>query len=302
MDSLQHATPLHPAVQSPAASSSTREGGESGKACLQCGRLIAQAAKCCTNCGIQFHQQQLTEQLPPQVHLHVQPSIPSYPSLVRPTPPPRQRWRPLWLVVSIVTLVLLSRLGTLVLPTSKSIPASPSQLTPLSPIPTWPPTQAPTPTLKTLQSAGPMLLGENIETFIETYGPAASHIHNYYVFVHPAVDIMTGAGNISTIFVSAPATAMWNVRQAESICLALAPPDRVYKRTRTILDAQGKPTALQKVYYSVSLSKHFPSSYFTDENAKQTTPGTFSLVLLYDRGDPSKVLQCNAQVGLQHPS
>jgi hypothetical protein len=236
----------------------------------------------------------------PQSYPYVQQRLLSYPALVRPTPSQQRRSRHLWFVVGIVALILWSGLGAMLLATYESRPASPSQVTHQSPTPPTqaPPTQAP-PTLKPLQSTGPMILGEDINTFIIENGPPASNLGRYYVFSNPAVDIITAGRSISAIFVSAPNNAMWSVRKAATICLPLAPRDSIYKRSISLLDPQGRPIALQKVYYSASLSKRFPASVFTDEHAKQTTPGTFGMVLTYNVGDTSKVMQCAVQAGLQ---
>jgi hypothetical protein len=292
MASLQHSNPSLTAVQPPAQPSPTVEVGGGGKLC-RCGRHNDQAAKFCANCGTPFQHQQLTEQLLPQV----QQDLPSYLREMRPGQPRQQRSYHRWLVVGIVALVLLGGPGALLLATHKSTSVSPLQVTQQSAIPTMPPT--PTLTFTPLKLAGAAILGGNISAFIAKYGPPFSDAGGYYVFANDGVDVTASGLHAFAIAVSAPGNTTWSVKQAESICLALVPPDRVYERSRIILDPLEKPMALQKVYYSAVLSKQFPASDFTDENANQLTPGTLGLVLTYDGGNTSKILQCAVEVGLQ---
>lgn len=206
--------------------------------------------------------------------------------------------------------------GSSTTPTSSSTDQSSASSQP-TPQPTITPTQAaivhPTPTstiapTHPTANAGPAILGADISAFIAKYGQSNidsqpnNGSYNFALYGHSQVDnlnVVTKGSKALSIFKDSPTDQGWNKSEAIAACLVFIPSDSVYKREMTLLDPQGNPMDIQRVYYSPSLAKQFPSSDFTDENGNQTTPGTFGIVLAYASGSTTSFLFCSVQVGLQ---
>ena len=175
-----------------------------------------------------------------------------------------------------------------------------------------PPTQAAQPTQAAthpLINARSALLGADIAAFIAKYGQPHSvngQQNNggvsFSLYGNPnKIDLTVTTENAKALAIlkNSPTNQGWNESEAIAACLAFAPPDSTYQREMTLLDPQGGPTNIQRVYFSPSLAKLFPASDFTDENANLTTPGTFGIVLGYNINSTSSFLTCSAQAGLQ---
>jgi hypothetical protein len=229
----------------------------------------------------------------------------------------RRTRRHLWLILSVIALVLLSYVGTRVFATHTSTTASTTPVAQQTPTPTQPPTstpaptqqavvstqlptQAPTPTAIPVPSIGAAILGSNILAFSAKYGPpdngsagsADSNTAGHYGFLNHAIDVETQGTRVVTIVANSPDTATWSLSEAESICLAFAPPDSVYKQSATLTDAQKNP-ALEMIYSSSSLSKQpLPARYLKDQNGNLVAPGTVGILFKYDPGDTTQVDSC----------
>ncbi len=251
----------------------------------------------------------MSQYQPPQQqwHLPVYQPVPQYQP--QKPPPPKRKW--LWLMIAIV-VVVFAAIGAIALQGQAPSPAPMTQatqqavqslqLTQLETTPTTVPTQ-PTPPIT---NTGPAILGANISVFIAKYGTPNSDsdpskdTYNFHLYGNPQQDdlsITTEGPKALAILEHSPTDQGWSISQAITACMAFVPPDAIYKRSVTLLDAQNHPMALQRVYYSLSLAKQFPASDFTDENSNLTTPGTFSLVLTYNNGNTLSALFCSAQIG-----
>lgn len=176
----------------------------------------------------------------------------------------------------------------------------------ISPTKAAQPTQAATHPLTLARSAS---LGADISTFIAKYGQPHSvngQQNNggvsFSLYGNPnKIDLTVTTENAKALVIlkNSPTSQGWDESEAIAACLAFAPPDSTYQREMTLLDPQGSPISIQRVYYSPSLAKLFPASDFTDENANLTTPGIFAIVLGYNINSTSSFLTCSAQAGLQ---
>jgi hypothetical protein len=229
----------------------------------------------------------------------------------------RRSRRGLWLVVSIVAFVLLSYVGARMFATHVSTPAATTPVRAQTPTPTQPPTltqtvtqqarvptqlptQVLTPTPTPVPLIGAAVLGSNLIAFSARYGPpddgsagsADSNTIGHYGFLHHAIDVVTQGTRVVTIVANEPDTVTWDLREAQSICLAFLPTDSVYKQSANLTDAQKKP-ALELIYSSVSLSKQpLPTGYLKDGNGNAVPPGTLGILFTYAAGDTSEVVSC----------
>ena len=154
-------------------------------------------------------------------------------------------------------------------------------------------------------SAGPAILGANIDTFIAKFGQPNSlpvnGVYEFAIYGNPHandVTVATQNNKVLGILEDSPTDEGWSEPQAIKSCLTFTPSDSVYKSQETFTDTQDTPTDLQRVYYSRSLAKQFPASDFTDENGDAMTPGMFGIMLTYSTSGVSNFLGCATQVGL----
>lgn len=268
-------------------------------------------------------QQQWQQQpYPPQRQWQQQPYPPQYQPPFPPTPPPKRDHKKLWIILGVAFALLMiisavalwagngsqsdttgtaSQVTQPVQPTKaaqSTKAAQPTKAAQLTKVPTHP-----------ITNAGSAILGADISAFIAKYGQPHSvngqqnnggvSFSLYGNRNQINLTVTTENAKALAILEGSPTDQGWNESEAIAACLAFAPPDSTYKREMTLLDPQGNPTDIQRVYYSPSLAKLFPASDFTDENASLTTPGTFAMVLGYNLNSTSSFLNCSAQVGLQ---
>lgn len=219
----------------------------------------------------------------------------------------------LWLFMAAIVLVLAVMIGVASQGQSqKPTPAVQStQPTHTTQQLTTQPTRAPQPVTAPTQSvakAGPAILGADIAAFITKYGQPNTHSqpsngdYNFALYGNPQISdlsVTTESNKALSILKDSSTDQGWNASEAIAACLVFTPQDTIYKRSMILLDGQGNPLAIQRVYFSLSLAKQFPASNFTDENSNQTIPGTFGIVLGYNLGSTTSFLTCSAQVGLQ---
>jgi len=243
-----------------------------------------------------------------------QPSIPpqqrqaaGFQQQMLPTPPqPGRKVKKRWIVLASVGFIILLQLLVYVglreqgLQTTSS---SSSIINATRPVPVL--TTQPT---ALIAKAGPIILGGDIGAFIAKYGQPGSNsqpANGIYVFasygnIHKNdLSVTTERGRAFYILLQAPTEQGWDQTHAINACLAFAPQEKVYKRSLTLDNPNGKPVAYQLVYISEALAPLFPASSFTDENGKQTSAGTFGLLLNDVIGTTSRFSSCAIQIGIQ---
>ncbi len=238
-----------------------------------------------------------------------QPSIPplqrqvtGFQQQMLPTPPqPGRKVKKRWIVLASVGLIVLLQLLVYMGFQTTSSSNSIIKATHSVPILTAQPTAL-------IAQAGPIILGGDIGAFIAKYGQPRSNsqpANGIYVFasygnIHKYdLSVTTERGRAFYILLQAPIEQGWDRTHAINACLAFAPLEKVYKRSMTLDNSNGKPVAFQLVYISEALATLFPASSFTDENGKQTSAGTFGLLLNDVLGTTSLISSCAIQIGIQ---
>jgi hypothetical protein len=219
-----------------------------------------------------------------------------------PTPPqPGRKVKKRWIVLASVGFIILLQL--LVYVGFQTTSSSNSIINATRPVPVL--TAQPT---ALIAKAGPIILGGDIGAFIAKYGQPGSNsqpANGIYVFalygkIHKNnLSVTTERGRAFYILLQAPTEQGWDRAHAIKACLAFAPLEKVYKRSMTLDNSNGKPIAYQLVYISEALAPLFPASSFTDENGKQTSAGTFGLLLNDAIGTTSRFSSCAIQIGIQ---
>lgn len=255
---------------------------------------------------------------PKQPNPQRQPSTPpqySFPSQEQPggyqqpalpaSQPPRGTMKKRWLILiavgAIILVQLLVYLGFQGLGSLPLVRSSSTNTTRTVLIPATQPTRL-------IAKAGPAILGADIGTFVAKYGQPLSNSrpgNGIYVFaLHGnaqthTLSVTTTGNRAFYILLQAPAGQEWDETQAANTCMAFTPADKVYERSLPLDDTQGGALGVQQVYVSKSLLPLFPASSFTDGNGKQTTAGTFTIVLNYAANTTTHFSSCAVEVGFQ---
>jgi len=219
-----------------------------------------------------------------------------------PTPPqPGRKVKKRWVVLASIGFIILLQL--LVYMGFQTTSSSNSIINATRPVPVL--TAQPT---ALIAKAGPIILGGDIGAFIAKYGQPGSNSqpeNGIYVFasygnIHKDdLSVTIEKGRVFYLLLQAPTEQGWDQTHAINACLAFAPLEKVYKRSLTLDNSNGKPMAYQLVYISEALAPLFPASSFTDENGKQTSAGTFGLLLNDTIGTTSRFSSCAIQIGIQ---
>jgi hypothetical protein len=242
-------------------------------------------------------------------------TLPHKPRLRKP-----RRWP--WIVAIILALLVGSALAsshnsTTTTPTApKPGSQSAAQLTRALATSTTQHTTLAHPTVQpvaTIQSTvasnnGPALLGSTISTFFAQYGQPNSHTNvkngmyhwqkyadsnvDEYIIQTDIFDQGAYAPVVLSITVNADNNG-WDAATTKSMVGRFLPRDAAYKSQVELPNGNG----YDKIYYSATLAKQFPSSEFTDVQQNPIKAGTFDVQCLTN---PDRTINdCTIQVGTQ---